>query len=414
MNKKLVFIEPPHFLIPIFEKFSKEYNDELFLISNHLKNYSGKNYFNCDVRENIDEARSYIRNTVINPDAIVTSTEMFLTQTAELNNEFNLRGNSIETILNCRDKAMMKIIWNEKNIPTPQSNFFRSKSELLGKADSLNYPVIIKPSLGYASCGVRKVNDKEELLKQMNKILLFNSTVIAREKLNDIGFLVEQYIDGDEYSIDTIWLDGKPLCDGIMSKGNAKGPYFPDLLYFVDPNIESEDMQTIVNTSHNAVLAMGMNIGASHTELRIMDGNPYIIETTCRPGAGGMFFYLFEKSMGLEFYRIYYLTYLYQDANVLLDLINKPVKYSDKYYFLYNIPYPIKGIIKEINGVDELKKQKDVLQAMCFKDKGSVIYESDMNAEYLCWILGEADISIGKNDIHNYVKKFDNALEVIV
>src|SRR5205807_9281029 len=116
-----------------------------------------------------------------------------------------------------RDKAQMKRAWLTSGIRTPQGKFFPTVACLQEDLARLDFPVIAKPSAGFASCGVRKIDSSAELIDHLRSIFLFNSTVVARERLPETGFIVEEYIDGPEFSVDTIRFAGQPLCDRIMS-----------------------------------------------------------------------------------------------------------------------------------------------------------------------------------------------------
>lgn len=143
--------------------------------------------------------------------------------------------------------------------------------------------------MGYASFGVKKVYSIQELNSQVNKIFLINSTVIAKENLNNVRCIVEEYVGDEEYSVDTIWCNGEPICSGILSKGIAEGPYYPDRLYYTDPFMKDSRKDEILKLSYEAAKDKGLKHGPNHTEIRFKGSVPYVLETTSRSGAEGVF-----------------------------------------------------------------------------------------------------------------------------
>ena len=414
MNKKFVIVEPPHFIVDTISSIALSEGDEFYIISNEER-YSGlNNACICDVRSEFNKAINFISEKVKNPTAIVTIAEMFLTQVDMLVKEFGLCRNNDETASITRDKSRMKTVWNEKGIATPYSRFFKSSSELKQSIDSLSYPCIIKPSLGYTSCGVKKVENEIELFEQLGKIFKLNATTLAREGLKDIGFLVEEFIDGNEYSVDTIWFDGVPLCSGVLSREVAPGPYYPDRLYYIDPALDKELENKLLDISYRVAESAGVKFGATHTEIRVKNGEPYIIETTSRPGAGAIFYYLFEKAYEISFYNIYYHVHMcstYSEIERYLSGIQNK-KVTNYYYYYYNLPYESEGIIDQILGVDVINSRPEVLRTISFKKPGNILYKEDMSPDYFFWILGGIPIEHGCN-LSEYVKQYDNMMDVI-
>ncbi|WP_259418216.1 ATP-grasp domain-containing protein [Bacillus toyonensis] len=413
MKRKIVCIESPDFMILPLNRIAKEKGDEVFLLTSDKTRLKDDHTFYVDVREDLEKVCEIIKTQIGTPDAIITSQEMFLTQTASIANEFGLLKDSLADIEQYRDKACMKEIWIKKDVQTPTGKFYKSFKEIEKEIHNLNYPVIIKPSSGYASCGVKKISSSSEMKEQVRKIFLINSTVVAKENLKSSGILVEDYIDGEEYSIDTIWYNGEPICSGILSKGNAKGPYFPDRLYMYDSLLDSKIKEKIENLSYKAVRALGLKFGSTHTEIRFKGDEPYVIETTSRPGAGGVFFDLFQMAKGINFYEVYYAALISNDVNYL-DFVRTLDEPSNKTanYFWYNIPHKGDGIIKQINGIEEIKARKEILSLICYKKEGSSLYKDDLNTDYFCSVVGVLNNDSEKT-INQLMGEYDSLLEVV-
>jgi hypothetical protein len=107
-------------------------------------------------------------------------------------------------------------------------------------------PFIIKPNVGFFSLGVHKVTSKPgwEMVKQ--KILqeadLIKHTY-PEEVLNIAEFIIEENIEGEEFTIDAFYNhDGKPFVLGMMHHIFAGEEDTSDRLYTTSPQIIRENL----------------------------------------------------------------------------------------------------------------------------------------------------------------------------
>lgn len=326
------------------------------------------------------------------PDAVICCIEQFCVKVAQYADMIGLTVNSIESYEILRNKKKMKENWLSNGVTTANAVYCDKFTDI--PFDKLTFPVIVKPTLGAASVGVRICNTEEELYKQANSILRFNITTLKNENKKS-GFLVEEYISGEEYSIDTIWYNGLPYLDAIMKKGKPMGPLFPDRLYVMSDDIEDSIREELLRVSHKAVLAAKVKSGATHTEVRVKNGKGYVIESALRPGAGGCFYSLFEESLGTSFYEALVLTglpYLSDKQCLYLDNLKfkQRIKPS-KIKYWYNMGYEGSGVIRAINGVEDIKKLKYVDIIKIHRDPGDFLPAECDSFVYFGWIMGTLD-----------------------
>ncbi|MET0520925.1 MAG: ATP-grasp domain-containing protein [Jiangellaceae bacterium] len=410
----LVLVECPDFFVAELTRIAVLEQDDVYLVTQDERR-TAPQVIVADVRGDLPGAVATIRERVGTPAAVVTAQEMFLTQTAEIGRRFGLRGDP-GAVLRARDKARMKRAWDSAGVPTPRGRTYSSVREARADADERAFPMIVKPSLGYASCGVRRVESPAELDTHLRTISLINATVIGKEQLPDAGVVIEECLDGPEYSVDTVWFEGRPICDGLLSKGTATGPYYPDRLYHLDPEVAPDVAERVVQLSHDAVSALGIRFGASHTEIRLRDDVPYVLETTNRPGAGGLFYPLFELAHGVDFTRALYHSLMAPDEDTFFASVGpiastKPA--DGEHYFWYNLPQPGAGIIREIRGLAELADRPEVLRCIQYQQPGGVIYPDGLSADYFCSVLGRYRPGPGDVPLGDFVHTYDTALEVI-
>ena len=85
---------------------------------------------------------------------------------------------------------------------------------------TLPIPFIIKPAVGFFSLGVYRVSTRNEwpaIRQSIKKELEIVRNTYPQEVLNTKKFIVEEIIDGDEYTIDAYFNNnGEPVILGMM------------------------------------------------------------------------------------------------------------------------------------------------------------------------------------------------------
>ena len=75
----------------------------------------------------------------------------------------NLPHNSIESVIRCINKKLMKDCWIRDGIPTPEGDLITSLDEAKIAIKKLEYPVIVKPTDSSGSRGVSLVKSEDLL-----------------------------------------------------------------------------------------------------------------------------------------------------------------------------------------------------------------------------------------------------------
>ena len=103
--------------------------------------------------------------------------------------------------LKAMDKGLTIKAAIENNVPCPKTYFIEDMSDLDEIKDRLNYPVIIKPRIGFGSRGISLCRSKEDLIARYYQVF------------NEFGHsLIQEYIPkGDEIGVYTLFnFDSEP------------------------------------------------------------------------------------------------------------------------------------------------------------------------------------------------------------
>ena len=205
-------------------------------------------------------------------DAIVTAaTDKPLVMMARIAKKYGFPFYSVETAQWSTDKFQMKQRFELGDVPHARGCLVKSVEET---ADMV-YPVIVKPRDNSGSRGVKLCRTKEELEQSMAEALEYS-------KLDSV--LVEEFIEGPEYSIEGLHYDGKSEVIQFTEKKTTEFPYNVELGHIQPANISEENKQKIREIVEKIGKALKFENCPSHTELKINERGIFVIETSPRLG----------------------------------------------------------------------------------------------------------------------------------
>lgn len=221
-------------------------------------------------------------------DAIVTAaTDKPLVMMARIAEKYGFPFYSVETAQWSTDKFQMKQRFVEGGVPCAKGRLVKSVEET---ADMV-YPVIVKPRDNSGSRGVKLCRSKEELAASM-------SEAFEVSKLDTV--LVEEYIEGPEYSIEGLHYEGKAEVIQFTEKKTTEFPYNVELGHKQPANLTDEQKQAIREIVAKIGKALKFENCPSHTELKINERGIFVIETSPRLGGDYITSTLVPLSTGIN------------------------------------------------------------------------------------------------------------------
>lgn len=173
-----------------------------------------------------------------------------------------------------REKAL------EIGVTVPKSWVVSSEQELLSIRKSIKYPAIIKPSDSQASHGVTRVDEDSILSSGFNDAIGYSA---------DGRVIVEEYIDGIEYAVDSVVRGGVCKMLSVCSYLPFEMPnVFASSLSLFPPRDSEEVISLIESTNRDVIRGFGLLDGRTHAEYIVANGQCYLIEIAAR--GGGAYF----------------------------------------------------------------------------------------------------------------------------
>ncbi|MDO4272812.1 MAG: pyridoxal-phosphate dependent enzyme [Eubacteriales bacterium] len=287
--KKIVIIGANDFQRPLIQK-AKEmgYETHVFAWKEGASGAVDADFFyeiSITEKENILEQCREIK-----PDAVATIGSDLANVTVQyLSEKLGLPGNSSDCILNSTNKYAMRYTFQNAGIPVP---FFQSV-ETGQRIHPPKYPVIVKPTDRSGSRAITKVECPEEL-----KAAVHHAIAQSFEK----KAIVEEYIPGEEYSVETITFEGRHTCLAITKKFTTGEPHYIEVGHLQPAPLTDELEEKVKDIVFKALDALEVRYGAGHSELRIdRKGNVRIIEIGSRMGGDCIGSDLVPLSTGQDF-----------------------------------------------------------------------------------------------------------------
>lgn len=174
----------------------------------------------------------------------------------------------------CTNKYEQRQLFKESGVNTPFFIQCNLNSDLTG----LNaFPYIVKPVDSSASRGVEEVHNVSQLKEAVK---------FACEQSRTGNAIVESFIGGKEFSVETLTQGGVTHIIQItekLTRGEEQG-YFVEDTHIEPARISEEEADAIRSEVMKATKAVGVDNCPTHTEIKLWDGKPYIIEMACRLG----------------------------------------------------------------------------------------------------------------------------------
>ena len=199
--------------------------------------------------------------------------------------------NSIRCSEIATNKFAMRNAFKKRNDPIPKYCLV-SENEI-SDLENLNFPVIVKPTDRSGSRGIQKIFKKEEI-----KDAVSNACKESFEK----KALIEEFVEGDEYSVECISYHGQHTMLMITEKITTGSPYFIETGHNQPAPLLKQQYCEIQEIIFHALDTLNITEGASHSEIKIdQDGVIKIIEIGSRMGGDCIGSDLVRISTGYDF-----------------------------------------------------------------------------------------------------------------
>lgn len=343
-----------------------------------------------DKETNLDIARKYM------PDAVISDqSDIAVPTVAYLNEKLGLNGIGVEKANLFTDKSLQRQFCLDNGIDVPEFALCHNSDDALPMLNKYG-KIIIKPIDSQSSRGVFTIENKEQLMAKYEETLSWSN----REK----SFLAEQYLDGDEFTIDGLVINAHhyPLCISVKE------------MYPCNPNIsrvqsysylsDRHDYDLLRKTNKNLIEKAGLPMGLTHSEYKYHNGKFYLIEAGARGGGSNLsgkivpfmsdidnYEYLIKEALGEKV-----------DENYVANKVFNDKKYVIMRFFDFD-----EGTVKSIEGIDYLCNHPMLIDYQFNLKSGDYIQHPKYGR------LRPGHFIIGSEDKAEVIKEADKILDTV-
>lgn len=243
-----------------------------------------------DEEEMVSIAKREQIDGVIHPCSEVSMNVM-----GRIHDEMNLSGVSRKQAVVATNKHLMREAFKKGNAPSPVSILAKSAEDAWNLfCNEFVTNAILKPSRNSGSRGIAKV---EHGISQEDFMLLYDR---ALQESRDNSVLIEQFIEGPEFSVEIIVWDGNVNVLTVTDKKTTEAPHFVELGHNQPSCFPEETVALIKDAAIKGVKALGVDKCACHAEVKIMDGKAYLMEIGARMGGDFISTVLTRLSTGID------------------------------------------------------------------------------------------------------------------
>ncbi|MGW2787212.1 ATP-grasp domain-containing protein [Streptomyces populi] len=311
-------------------------------------------------REDID----LVRKTA--PDAVLTYSERMIRKTAELAEAMRLPSHSPDVAHALTDKVRQRRILRTRGVDEVRSHPLRSSEEWPTALGTVSLPAIIKPVQGGGSRDTYAVTTDTEAAEVL--ALLFS----GENETGSTEFTVEELLQGRSSLPYGDYVSVESMCteQGIVHL--AVTGKFPLMKPFREPGrfwparVSEDDERAILDLTSRALQALDVTYGLTHTELKLTDSGPRIIEINGR--LTGHMNLTTRSALGIDLVRLGGLLALGEQPGT------GPLDFGGQVHFQFNTMAPTQACrLERIHGATDVRRIPEVVGYRNYAKPGTVI-----------------------------------------
>ena len=220
--------------------------------------------------------------------------EVAMASLALVNQELGLQGITPATVVQATNKEHMRRAFERGGAPSPVSVAVITAEEALSAARTIGGPLIIKPSRNSGSRGITQlpVGSAQDLI-----VAAFHR---ALAESRDHSALVEQYVEGPEFSVEALVWKGRIEILAVTDKLTTGSPNFVELGHSQPSKLNGQDAAAVRQAALLGIRALGLEACAAHAEIKLTPQGPFLMEIGARLGGDFITTELVPRSTGID------------------------------------------------------------------------------------------------------------------
>jgi biotin carboxylase len=294
---------------------------------------------------------------------------------AVINQRLGLPGIPVDVAEASHNKARMKERWLRDGVSTPASEEVSNKNEARRLAAKHGYPVMVKAVDNSASRGTKVVGSEAELESAVDNAIRHSTTSSC---------LIEQFVKGEEQSVETVMHRGEQLRAGMVDRHYGFFPYPIEVGHTNPSHLPPDVQEQIFRVVAHAAQSLGIVNGPAKADMILTKRGPMILEMPARLSGGFHSQYTTPLALGMNPIRAVMRQSL-GDDEFQEDLVPTRNEFS-----LCHALFPPPGKIRNIRGYEDAQALEGVKHIFLFKQVGETIELYQNCADRPCYVIMQA------------------------
>lgn len=322
-------------------------------------------------------------------DGVITVCDYYIDVVREVARAYNLPCPFPDAVKNVRQKHLMRQALDRAGLANPSYRLAHSWTEAEESAAAIGYPLVLKPVDLASSAFVSLIQNEKELRDAYEALEAF--PLNFRDQARDCTYLLEEYMRGEEVSVESVSCNGEITILGVTDKSITGTPYFIENGHMFPAKLNDDIYAEVTQFVRNALQAVGFDHGIAHTEVKLTAAGPRIVEINPRT-AGNYIVELIERVTGIDLLH----------AFVDLSIGRKPFMAATdsgiaSAAVMFLVP-PRSGVISRIEGIESLQSDEYVVRYKIENCGGKSVETPIDNACYLGHIITQDTKGLNARD----------------
>jgi biotin carboxylase len=317
-----------------------------------------------------------LRSLKHKPDAVLAVDDPGLELAALLNERLGLAANLPEAVRRVRDKLSFRQMQKEGGLLCPDFRHLPSDADPAELLSRLKWPVVVKARRLSGSRGVIRADNAQAYLQAVSWVKGIQNK--ADRDAADLGLVVEGFIPGREYALESILDHGKLNTLAWFDKPDPlDGPYFEETIYVTPSRLPNRTQEEIHHAVQHACRLAGLVTGPVHAEMRVNDEGVWLLEVAAR-SIGGLCGTTLNHVLGITLEEL-----------ILRHALNEPVALSASREGagVMMIPIPRRGIYRGVHNLGSALEVPGITGIRITAQAGQIIAPPPDGASYLGFIF---------------------------
>ena len=222
-----------------------------------------------------------------NLQGVFTAGTDFSSSVSYVSEKLGFHAHSFNASMNASDKKLMRKCFKDAHVPCPDFYSVTSLEEAKSLSQKIDFPFVVKPCDNMGARGCRLVRNAEEAE---------SAFICAFENSKSHSIMIEEYMEGPEFSIDALVYKGSLTITGFADRHIYYEPYFIETGHTMPSVIDQKKKMELIECFARGIKALGLTEGAAKADIKYTKKGAEIGEIAARLSGGYMSGWTFPYS----------------------------------------------------------------------------------------------------------------------